>query len=200
MDTPIIKDFLASILAVFISMNVLGTLPIYISYVEDISPAEKVRIVNVAILFTFLITITFVVIGKFIFLTIGIETYDFLIAGGLVLIVLAILMMLDLAYKRPSEVKSFAIVPLATPLLAGPGLLTTSLTVAQIYGYYSFCLALLCNLVISWLVLNLSSRILGFFGREGIRAVSKIASLLLASLGVMMIRKGILEIASTVVN
>ncbi|HOV22214.1 MAG TPA: MarC family protein [bacterium] len=192
-----IKNLSAAFLSIFISMNVLGILPIYISFVQNVQTKEIRKIVNTSILFTFLITISFIFIGKFIFYIIGIETFDFLIAGGLVLIVLAILMLLDIAYKQSFETKSFAIVPLATPLLAGPGLLTTSITVAEIYGYPIVCYALIFNLFIAYIILRYSSYILDFLGKEGIKAISKIASLLLASLGVMMIRTGLISLMKT---
>ncbi|RLD13186.1 MAG: hypothetical protein DRI28_06420, partial [Caldiserica bacterium] len=166
----------------------------YISFTGNIGIKEKKKIIDKAISFTFLITMGFVIIGRFIFLIIGIETFDFLIAGGLILIIISVLMLLDIAYKSPVEIESFGVVPLATPLLAGPGLLTTSIVLVNIYGYFLTSIALVFNLVIAWIVLNFSSRILSFLGREGIKAISKIASLLLASLGIMMIRKGIMWI------
>jgi len=189
-----IKNLFACVLSIFISMNVLGILPIYISFTGNIGIKEKKKIINKALSLTFLITMGFVIIGKFIFLIIGIETYDFLIAGGLILVIIAVLLLLDMAYKSPPEIKSIGVVPLATPLLAGPGLLTTSVVLVNIYGYFLTSIALVFNLVIAWIVLNFSSRILSFLGKEGIRAISKIASLLLASLGIMMIRKGIMWI------
>jgi len=189
-----IKNLFACVLSIFISMNVLGILPIYISFTGNIGIKEKKKIINKALSLTFLITMGFVIIGKFIFLIIGIETYDFLIAGGLILVIIAVLLLLDMAYKSPPEIKSIGVVPLATPLLAGPGLLTTSIVLVNIYGYFLTSVALIVNLAIAWIVLNFSSRVLSFLGKEGIRAISKIASLLLASLGVMMIRKGIMWI------
>jgi len=188
----LIKNLFACVLSIFISMNVLGILPIYISFTGNIGIKEKKKIINKALSLTFLITMGFVIIGKFIFLIIGIETYDFLIAGGLILVIIAVLLLLDMAYKSPPEIKSIGVVPLATPLLAGPGLLTTSIVLVNIYGYFLTSVALIVNLAIAWIVLNFSSRVLSFLGKEGIRAISKIASLLLASLGVMMIRKGIM--------
>jgi len=190
----LIKNLFACVLSIFISMNVLGILPIYISFTGNIGIKEKKKIINKALSLTFLITMGFVIIGRFIFLIIGIETYDFLIAGGLILVIIAVLILLDMAYKSPPEIKSIGVVPLATPLLAGPGLLTTSIVLVNIYGYFLTSVALIVNLVIAWIVLNFSSRVLSFLGKEGIRAISKIASLLLASLGVMMIRKGIMWI------
>ncbi len=189
-----IKNLFACVLSIFISMNVLGILPIYISFTGNTGIKEKKKIINKALSLTFLITMGFVIIGRFIFFIIGIETCDFLIAGGLILVIIAVLLLLDMAYKSPPEIESFGVVPLATPLLAGPGLLTTSIVLVNIYGYFLTSISLVFNLALAWIVLNFSSRILSFLGKEGIRAISKIASLLLASLGVMMIRKGIMWI------
>jgi len=189
-----IQDFLASFISLFIAMNVLGILPIYLSLANGINKKERTKEINIAILTAFLITFSFIILGKFIFRLVGITISDFLIAGGLVLIILAILMLLETMYTKEYQTKTFGVVPLGTPLLAGPGLLTTAFAMVSLYGYLIVGTSLVLNLALVWIILIYSNKIVEFLGNEGINGISKIASLLLASLGIMMIRKGITEI------
>lgn len=185
------SNFVASFVSMLVAMNLVGVLPIYFSLVSGRTKEEKKKIINVASLTVILVTISFVVAGKFILVLIGITTPDFLIASGLVLIVAAIMMFLELAYTRDYSGQTIATVPLGTPLLAGPGLLTTTLMLSTLYGYKTAFASLFVNVMIVWIVLRRSDFILKIIRVEGMKAFSKIASLLLAGLGVMILRKGI---------
>ena len=188
------SDFVASFVSLVVAMNLIGVLPIYITLVNGRTPQEKRKIINVACLTVIFVTISFVLVGKFILILIGITTTDFLVASGLVLLVVAIMMFLEVAYSKDYSGQTIATVPLGTPLLAGPGLLTTTLMLSTLYGYPIAFAALLLNVLTVWIVFYYSDTLLRIIGVEGMKALAKIASLLLAGLGVMILRKGIEEI------
>lgn len=138
----------------------------------------------------------FIALGKIVFLFMGIEVYDFLVAGGLILFILAARELL--AERRgeqtPADKEMVGVVPLGTPLIVGPAVLTTLLLLIDQYSIGAVVLSFIINLAIAWLIFSQGNRIAGFLGRSGLRAASKVAMLLLAAIAVMMIRKGITEI------
>src|SRR5581483_12208829 len=120
---------------------------------------------------------------------------DFLIAGGLVLLVLAVT---DLVAGGGHEGRGIAghpdlgVVPIGTPLLAGPATLTTLVVLADRYGGVVTALSLLANLLIAWRLFAGAEALTRRFGQNGLRAASKVVSLLLAAIAVRFIREGIL--------
>ena len=86
------------------------------------------------------------------------------------------------------------VVPIGTPLVAGPATLTTLLVLVGQYGIAVVVLAFVLNLAVVWLIFSQANRIAQFLGTGGLRATAKIASLLLAAIAVKMIRQGITEI------
>src|SRR3972149_2692665 len=83
------------------------------------------------------------------------------------------------------------VVPIGTPIIAGPAVLTTLIMLNDIYGFSATVLSLMVNLAIIWFVFSRADVVLKFLGEGGSRATSKVVSLLLAAIAVMMIRKGI---------
>ncbi|MDP2743995.1 MAG: MarC family protein [Dehalococcoidia bacterium] len=120
---------------------------------------------------------------------------DFLLAGGLVLLALSVK---DLVTGKLFETtagsggETAGVVPLGTPLVVGPAVLTTLLLLIDQYHALLVVLAFMLNLAFAWLVFNQSDRIARFLGKGGVAATAKIASLLLAAIAVKMIRRGIL--------
>jgi multiple antibiotic resistance protein len=137
----------------------------------------------------------FLALGTFIFSVLGIGSSDFLIAGGIILLALSIKEIITgkLMEVTPGE-RMLGVVPIGTPLVAGPAALTTILVLTGEYGVVAVVLAFVLNMVVAWLVFTQANRIARFLGTGGLLAAAKIASLLLAAIAVRMIRQGILEI------
>jgi len=82
-------------------------------------------------------------------------------------------------------------VPLGTPLIVGPAVLTTSLVIVSHYGIIPTMISVIANILVAGFVFSLSSSLMGFLGEAGSKALSKVTSLLLAAIAVMLIRKGL---------
>ena len=121
---------------------------------------------------------------------------DFMIAGGMVLFCIAILDIIIQEKKRRAPIKDVGVVPLGTPLIAGPAVLTTSLIVSGEYGLLATLISVIVNIGIAGLLLSLSHIVIKFLGNSGSKALSKVTSLFLAAIAVMMIRKGITALLS----
>jgi multiple antibiotic resistance protein len=161
------------------------------------NPAERPRTIRYAMFTGFVLGLVFVGIGKGIFFVLGIAIGDFLVAGGLVLLVLAIRHLITgkLVELQTSVSKEMiGVVPIGTPLVVGPAVLTTLLLLTQQYSVLAVVLSFLLNLAFAWLVFAQANRVARLLREQGLRASSQIASLLLAAIAVMMIRKGLIEV------
>ena len=117
-----------------------------------------------------------------------------MVAGGVVLMCIAIMDIMQRAKPQSMPVDEVGAVPLGTPLIVGPGVLTTTLIIINQYGVIPTLAAVVLNLAILGIIFLVSDQIMKLLGQAGTRALSKVMALLLAAIAVMMIRKGITQI------
>lgn len=191
----LLDPFLLSVIPILVAVDAPGALPLFVGMTEEMDDAERRRTVRQSILTAFLVTIGFVVLGQAVFAALGIRVVDFMIAGGIVLLVIAVTDILTAGERRKVPGATFGVVPLGTPLIAGPATLTTTLVLVGQYGYLPVVLSLVVNILLAWLVFAQAGRIIRLIGINGSRALAKVASLLLAAIAVKLIRSGIMELA-----
>lgn len=190
------KPFLLSFIPIFVAMDAIGILPFYIGFTENLKKKEKARIVTQSIITAFIIGVVFLFLGKWIFKILGVLVADFKIAGGLVLLVISLRDILRHEGMHKISAETVGAVPIGTPLVTGPAVLTTMIILLDSYGMFLTVSSFVINLLITWIVFVYADAISRFLGKAGSKAVSKIASLLLAAIAVMMIRKGIVDTIS----
>ncbi|MFQ5987928.1 MAG: MarC family protein [Dehalococcoidia bacterium] len=196
------EDLLLTFIPIFVAMDAIGTLPIVLGLSEHMMAAERTRMVRQAMITALGLGLGFIALGKIVFLLIGIEVADFLVAGGLILLILAIRELLT--ERRAPQIAApedmIGVVPIGTPLVVGPAVLTTLLLLIDRYsiegvvGISVVIISFVLNLAIAWLLFAQANRVANFMGKGGLRAASKIAMLLLAAIAVKMIREGVLGI------
>jgi multiple antibiotic resistance protein len=184
------KASLLSFIPIMVALDAPGTLPIYVAMTEGIKKHERRKIVRQSILTALLITIGFVFLGQAVFHALGILVEDFMIAGGIVLLIIAILDIVRAGEKKILISPTFGVVPFGTPLIAGPATLTTTLVLVGSYGYVPVILSLIVNILLAWAIFSQADRIIKLIGISGSRAFAKVAALLLAAIAVKMIRSG----------
>jgi len=190
------ENFILAFVPLFVSVDAFGLLPIFISMTEGIEEEKRRRIILQSVITALLIAILFLFLGKAIFSLLGITVADFMIAGGVLLFVIALADLLTIEKKRMRSLSdSIGPVPLGTPLMVGPAVLTISLMLVNVYGITTTIAAIVVNIIIAGVVFYASGLLTRMLGLAGTRALSKIASLLLAAIAVMMVRRGIFEIA-----
>jgi multiple antibiotic resistance protein len=189
------KIFLLCFLPFFIAVDAIGVLPIYIGLTDGLSIEHKKKIIVQSLITASIVAVSFLLGGPLLLKIIGVGVSDFMVAGGVLLLVLSLSDLLT-GGKRQRSVDTDAIgaVPIGVPLIAGPAVLTTSVLLANEYGILPATLALLANILIVGVVFFMSSSIERLLGNAGSKTVSKVASLFLASIAVMLIRRGIFEI------
>ncbi|MFH1239373.1 MAG: MarC family protein, partial [bacterium] len=146
------------------------------------------------------LAVLFIFLGKWVFQVLGITIGDFMIAGGSILFCIAMIDIVNPSKKKRIPVKELGAVPLGTPLIVGPAVLTTSMIILAEYGLYPTLISVIINVAIAGLVFSSSNFLIKLIGESGSKALSKVTSLLLAAIAVMMIRKGILQFINLYVN
>jgi multiple antibiotic resistance protein len=157
-------------------------------------PDSRKQIIRDSIFTALIVGLLFVALGEAIFKILGITSDDFKIAGGLILLVLAISEIIRHEEESRKPAGRVGVVPIGVPLIVGPAVLTTILVLVDHYGIIPTILSLLLNLFIIWISFINAERIINLLGKGTIVGISRIMALLLASIAVMMIRLGISNI------
>lgn len=191
-------DFLLCFVPLFVAFDAPGILPIFASIVGNADEKRVKRVIRMSILTSFLVAVPFIFLGEWLLRLIGISVADVMIAGGIVLLLLSLR---DLASTEKrlfaSDLESLGPVPLGVPLIVGPAVLTTIMLMVKQHGFIMTTIATVINVAIVGVTFSLSRRIMGFVGNNIAQIASKIANLLLASIAVMLVRKGIIIIVNS---
>ena len=193
----IIRELALTFVPLFFAMDPVGNLPIFLALTQEVGATRRRQTVNLATLTALGVGLGFVAVGKAIFSLLGIEVADFLMAGGIILLILAIRYLITgkmVENQDLSASETVGVVPLGTPLVVGPAVLATLLLLIGKYRIPIVLSSFILNLAIQWVLFKQADRIVNFLGRTGANAVSKIVMLLLAAIAVKMIREGVLTI------
>jgi len=189
---PFGSAFLHAFVPLFVAVDVVGVAPVYLALTRGLGALARRRVLGASLLVAAAVSVSFALLGKAVFVFLGITVADFQIAGGLILLALAGLDLLGAPEPRGvAEGTDVGIVPIGVPLIAGPAVITTAIVAVDLYGATVTVLALLANFAVCWLVLAYVTALSSVLGRTGARALSKIISLLLAAIGVHLVRQGI---------
>jgi multiple antibiotic resistance protein len=191
--------FLTAFMPLFFAIDALGILPAFLSVTGDISVMQLRKVVNQAAVTAFGVSVFFIFFGKAIFKLLGITVYDFKIAGGMLLLIISIY---DILFdtnerRRSSATDTVGIVPIGTPLIIGPGALTTLLLLVDTTGYTWTMVSLVINISLVWLFFFFSDHIIKVITKPGSIAIGKVFALFLAAIAVMLIRSGVLAIVNS---
>lgn len=187
------EDFLKSFLSLFVAIDLLGAVPIFLSLTRSMENDVRRSLITKSTWTALGVGVAFILAGQAIFAFLGITESDFRIAGGLLLLVFSIR---DLMSESGHQVEAgqgstLGIVPIGIPLVMGPAALATLLLSTREYGLATTLFSLFANLSLVWLAFRNSNLILRVLGDGLSQALAKIFSLLLAAIAVMLIRLGI---------
>lgn len=187
------KGFLLCFVPLFVAVDAIGVLPMFMGFTQDIDRSRIRRIILQSVITATMVALIFLALGIAIMRLLGITVADFMIAGGVLLFIISISDLLTSEkIQRKFDPESLGAVPLGVPLITGPAVLTTSVLLMNDHGFIPTAVALVLNILIAGAVFSLSSPIHRFLGNAGSKTISKITSLLLAAIAVMIVRKGIM--------
>lgn len=189
------RTFLEAFIPLFVSIDAFGMVPLFLAVTGHLTPQRQRELSFEAVLWATAFCLGFMLLGSATFQFLGISGADFKIAGGVLLLVLAVVDLIITGKPAVHESEMVGIVPLAMPLIAGPATLTNILVLVSNpkHGYTYTALSLAMNFMILLAVLLLSTRIARLVGINTLRAFSKVVMILLAAFAVNLIRTGILD-------
>jgi multiple antibiotic resistance protein len=190
--TDVLRNILLSFIPLFVAVDAIGVLPIFVSLTDGLDKKQKNKIIAQSMVTAFLLAVGFILIGKLVFKLLGITIGDFMVAGGALLFCIAITDLMTQTKERRMPEKNLGAVPIGTPLIVGPAVLTTSLAIISQYGLLPTIISVIGNILVAGLVFSGSFWLIKTLGEAGTKALSKIMSLLLAAIAVMLMRKGIM--------
>jgi multiple antibiotic resistance protein len=185
------QNFVLTFVPLFIVIDAVGNLPFVISLSEEMSARERTVMIRSAVITAAVVGFFFLFLGQLILNAMGISVGSFAIGGGIILLVLSVNYMIGSKSMDIIKEEMVAIVPIGTPLTVGPATITTLLLLATQFPIYYVVISFALNIFLVWVIFMFSTVIMRFLGRGGVRAISKIASLLLAAIAVNMIIKGL---------
>jgi multiple antibiotic resistance protein len=184
-------QFLEVFIPLFVAVDPFGMVPVFMGVTGQMSEAQRRRVSLEAVMAAAAITLGFMLLGEAIFRFLGIDQHDFKIAGGIILLVLAVIDLLIQGKPSVHESEMLGLVPLATPLIAGPATLTTTLVLVTTHGFAWTTAGLAINFALLLVALLSAGWIARWVGENTLRALSKLIMILLAAIAVNFIRTGI---------
>lgn len=185
------KTFLLCFVPLFIAIDPLGVMPIFLGLTKGMVRAERERVLFQSVLTALVISLVFLLGGPEIFRLLGIQLADFQIAGGILLLIIAIMDLVHPVKEQRQIAGSIGVVPIGIPLIMGPAALTTLMMLGGQFQFHWVASALILNLVLLTIAFYFSGHIENMVGINGMKALSKIISLFLAAIAVMFIRVGL---------
>jgi len=194
------KAIILCFVPLFVAVDVIGILPMFLNLTEGIATVRRRQIIIQSVLTAAAVAILFVLVGPSIFRLLNISVADFMVTGGMLLFIIALRDMLSAEKsQRYGDLATLGAVPIGVPLITGPAVLTTSLLLYNQHGAFPTFTALITNIFFAGVIFWFADTITRILGNAGTKTMSKIASILMASIAVMMIRKGIIAIIAQAV-
>lgn len=186
-------EFWLSFLPIFMAVNAIGVIPIFISFTIELHEEQVHKIIMETVITATAVALVFLAIGSILFRILGITVSDFMIAGGALIFVIALTDLLTVEGAKSQQVdpESLGAVPLGVPLIVGPAVLTTILILVPQQGVIPVIAATIVNILVAGLMMWFSQPIIRLLGKSGARAIAKVSDLILAAIAVMMIRRGL---------
>lgn len=179
----------------FVAVDAFGTLPLFISLTEGFDSPKLKRVIIQSVITASVVTLGFLAVGPSFLLFLGITVSDFMIAGGILLLTISLSGLLTGEKKqKETDIDNIGAVPIGVPLIAGPAVLTTCILLSSTHGIILTSVSAFINILLAGIVFYFAGPICNFLGRTGTKTLSKLASLLLTAIAVMLIRKGMMGI------
>lgn len=185
-----ITEILTASMILFAVIDIVGSIPIILDLRKKVGhiQSEKASIVAAILMIVFLF------VGKNILNLIGIDVNSFAVAGAFIIFFLALEMILGIQLYKDDEPETAAVVPLAFPLIAGAGTMTSILSLRAEYHPENIVIAIIVNIIFVYIVLKSSGKIEKFLGKQGINVIRKIFGVILLAIAVKLFASNIKDL------
>lgn len=190
------KEVLTCSMVLFAVIDIVGSIPIIVSLKQKFGKIESEKAAAVA----GLLMIVFLFVGNKILKFIGVDVNSFAIAGAFVIFIIALEMILGVQIQRHSEAKAASIVPIAFPLIAGAGTLTTTLSLKAEYHDINIILGIILNTVFVYIVLRSANWLEKIIGEGTLKVIEKVFGIILLAISIKLFPANFAQLFSTYVN
>ena len=176
------KEFISATMILFAIIDIVGNIPLIVLFREkfNVIESEKASIISL------LIMIVFLYIGEALLNLLGVDINSFAVAGSIIILFLATEMILGIKLYKDNNPKTASVVPIAFPLIAGPGTLTTLISIKSEYNEINIILAIIFNMILVYFVLKSSEKLQKILGVQGINILRKVFGIILLAIGIKL--------------
>jgi multiple antibiotic resistance protein len=184
-------DLVKGTIALFIVVDPLGNVPIFLGLTKNMDETQRKKTFRSAIITGLMLLFLFAFAGQQILNLFGISLNSFMVAGGLLLLIIAVRLLVAGGWQEPStSPESIGAVPIGFPLLVGPGAITATILILQSSGVFVTVASVLITFVIVWLILRFINPIYKILGRNGSLVVTRLMAMFIAAIAVQYIVEG----------
>lgn len=177
-----LKELLTATMVLFAVIDIIGSIPIIIDLRNKLGHIHSER----ASLVAGLIMLVFLFVGEGILSVIGVDVNSFAVAGSFVLLFMSLEMILGIKLYKDEEAKTASIVPIAFPLIAGAGSMTSIISLRAEFHMVNIAIAIILNIIFVYLVLKSSRKIEKLLGEAGIAIIRKVFGIILMAIAVKL--------------
>lgn len=194
MDMSLIfSQVLISFLTLFIILDPFLGLAVFVSLTNGLDKKEKAKQAFIAVFVAFALLVMFLFLGTFLLDLLNITLSSFKAAGGLILLVLGVESVLGIGFGNKHKKRKVLAVIIGTPLLCGPGAISTVIILSQKFGYLAPLISISLSIVITFFMLYYSNKISAILGSRVIEVISRVLGLFLAAFAIEMIKDGVID-------
>jgi multiple antibiotic resistance protein len=187
-----ISELAKAAIALFIIVDPFGNIPIFMGLTDKMEDAHRKKVYKTATLVSFILLLVFAFLGQEILNIFSLSIYSFEVAGGILLLIIAIRILISGSmHEHIESPESIGAVPIAIPLLVGPGAITTTIFNLQAYGSIAAILAVVIVLSLTWVILRFINKIYRFLGKTGSLIIARVMALLIAAIAIQYILTGL---------
>jgi multiple antibiotic resistance protein len=185
-------DLVKGTIALFIVVDPLGNVPIFLGLTKNMDETQRKNTFRSAIITGLMLLFLFTFAGQQILNLFGISLNSFMVAGGLLLLIIAVRLLVAGGWQEPStSPESIGAVPIGFPLLVGPGAITATILILQSSGVFVTVISVLITFVIVWLILRFINPIYKILGKNGSLVVTRLMAMFIAAIAVQYIVEGV---------
>tara|TARA_Y100000741_G_C17978434_1_gene446879 strand:- start:6 stop:581 length:576 start_codon:yes stop_codon:yes gene_type:complete len=176
------KEFISATMILFAIIDIVGNIPLIVLFREKFKVIESEK----ASIISLLIMVVFLYIGEALLNLLGVDINSFAVAGSIIILFLATEMILGIKLYKDNNPKTASVVPIAFPLIAGPGTLTTLISIKSEYNEINIILAIIFNMILVYIVLKSSEKLQKVLGSQGINILRKVFGIILLAIGIKL--------------
>jgi len=186
-----IYEVLKASLALFIIVDPIGNVPIFIGLTKGMSQKQRKDALRTATVVAFVLLLIFALLGQQVLSIFDITLQSFMIAGGILLLILATKILISGRWEETASPESIGAVPIAFPLLVGPGAITTAIVTLQTSGMVVTLASIVVTFGVTWAILRSINHIYGFLGKTGSAVIARLMAIFIAAIAVGFVVNGV---------